>query len=106
MLRGLRRGKRRGRREAERATRVLRGVLHLAGREPPGLAAEIVADAATHTSLRLDGLQSVVGAARYVDFGAFERFYQDLAALADYMDRLDLAHNIGARSASEGHPAC
>jgi hypothetical protein len=77
------------RHEAERATRVLRGMLHLAGRELPPLAAELVAQAADATGLKLDGLRSVVADARHVDFAAFQRFYEDLAALADYVDQLD-----------------
>ena len=77
------------RQEAERATRVLRGVLHLAGCAPAGRSSEIVAQAAGHTGLALDGLATLVGAPRHVDFPAFERFYQELTALAEYMDRLD-----------------
>lgn len=76
------------RREGERATRVLRGVLHLAGRPSPARAAEIVAQVAAHTGLQLAGLATVVGPARDVDFAAFEQFYQDLAALAEHVDRL------------------
>ncbi len=76
------------RHEAERATRVLRGVLHLSGRESPRLSAELVAQAALHTGVTLDGLVALVGATRYVDFAAFERLYMDWAALADYVDRL------------------
>jgi hypothetical protein len=77
------------RHEAERATRVLRGVLHLGGRESPPLASEIVAQAAARTGQPLDGLGTVVEVARYVDFATFERLYQDLAALSEYVDRLD-----------------
>ena len=73
---------------AERATRVLRGVLHLAGRALPALAAELVAQSAGVMGLKLDGLAAVVGGARHVDFPAFERFYGDLAALAEYVDQL------------------
>jgi hypothetical protein len=77
------------RQEAERAMRVLRGVLHLAGRGSPSLSAELVAQAADVAGLKLDGLQAVVAGAGHVDFAAFERFYEDLAALAGYVDRLD-----------------
>jgi hypothetical protein len=69
--------------------RVLRGVLHLAGRGSPSLSAELVAQAADVAGLKLDGLQAVVAGAGHVDFAAFERFYEDLAALAGYVDRLD-----------------
>jgi hypothetical protein len=77
------------RQEAERAARVLRGLSHLAGRALPRLSAELVAQVATSTGLPLDGLGAVVGQAGPVDFAAFERFYADLAALAEYVDRLD-----------------
>jgi hypothetical protein len=77
------------RQEAERSTRVLRGLLHLAGTVPGGRSAEIIAQAAGHTGLQLDGLAGLVAAPRQVDFAAFERFYQELTALAEYMDRLD-----------------
>ena len=76
------------RQEAERAVRVLRGVLHLTGRALPTWAAELVAQSAGATGLKLDGLAAVVADARHVDFAAFERFYGDLAALAEYVDQL------------------
>ena len=77
------------RHEAERATRVLRGVLYLAGRELPPLSADLAGQSANVTGLKLAGLAGVVADARHVDFAAFERFYADLASLAEYVDKLD-----------------
>jgi hypothetical protein len=78
------------RHEAERAMRVLRGVLHLAGRAAAPLSAEIVAQAASQTGLALDGLAAVIGSPGPVDLPAFEQFYRDVETLADHVDRLEV----------------
>ena len=76
------------RHEAERATRVLRGVLYLAAKDAPRPSAEMVGRCADATGLKLDTLRQVVLDPGRVDFDGFERFYADLTALADYVDKL------------------
>jgi hypothetical protein len=76
------------RQAAERATRVLRGVLYLAAKDAPRPAAALVERCAEATGLKVDALRQVVLEAGRVDFGGFERFYGDLTALAEYVDRL------------------
>ncbi len=74
------------RHEAERAVRVLRGVLHMAGQPLPRLAAELAAQAAACTGLQLEGLSTVLAGGEVSDLGGFERFYNDLLALAGWLD--------------------
>ena len=76
------------RQEAERAMRVLRGVLYLAAKDAPRPAAEMIARCADVTGLKLDALRQVVLEAGRVDFEGFARFYADLTALAEYVDQL------------------
>lgn len=77
------------RREAERAVRVLRGVLYLAGAAIPRLSDEIAASAATTTHLPLVALRGVLTGTRIADLNGFTAFYNELSAVADYVDRLD-----------------
>jgi hypothetical protein len=74
--------------ESERTARVLRGILHLAGREAPRLSAGLIGTAVEVAGAKLEGLARVVGGARQVDLETFRQFYEDLAALASYVDGL------------------
>lgn len=75
-------------REAERAVRVLRGVLYLAKAAVPRRTTEIAASAAEATGLRLATLGQILAGARIRDLAGFEGFYDELSALADYVDGL------------------
>jgi hypothetical protein len=75
-------------RVAERSTRVLRGVLHLAGADLPRQSANLAERSAELTGIPLDALRQVMTDPRKVEFAAFERFYQEVSALADYVDKL------------------
>lgn len=74
---------------AERAMRVLRGVLHLASAEAPRLSTDLVTRAAEVAGIRLEALAQVVADASRVEFAGFEKFYGDLSALAAYVDKLE-----------------
>lgn len=76
------------RREAERAVRVLRGVLYLAGAAMPRLSSEIATAAAATAGLQLAALGRVLAGERISDLDGFEGLYGELAALADYVDSL------------------
>ncbi len=75
---------------AERAVRVLRGLLHLAGEKAPLMAADLVNRAATVTDIRMPALAHVVAADAEVDFAAFEAFHREVTALEIYVDRLEV----------------
>lgn len=77
-----------GRDGAERAIRVLRGMLHLAGRDTPPLSTDIVAGAAEISGARLTALASVIEGATRIDFALYERLYAEIDALSSYADRL------------------
>jgi hypothetical protein len=76
------------RRVAERAVRVLRGVLYMASATMPRRSPEIAARAAEIAGLRFEALGEVLAGGQIRDLERFERFYSDLAALAEYIDGL------------------
>jgi hypothetical protein len=76
------------RRTAERAVRVLRGVLYLANASLPRRSTEIAARAAEVVGQRFAALDETLTGGRVRDLDRFERFYNDLAALAQYIDGL------------------
>ncbi len=88
--------------EAERAVRVLRGALYLTGRPLPKLAVELAADAAACAGLPLRQLGGVLAGQRVLDLAAFEGFYNDLFALARWLDQW---HDRPARDIACAPPA-
>ena len=79
-------------REAERAVRVLRGVLHVASAALPRQSAELVAAAAQTTCLRLTAVSQLVGGVPVRALDGFEDLYNELSALADYVDASDITN--------------
>ena len=80
---------------AERTIRVLRGVLHLAGKDVPRLALDVMTSTAEVTGLKLVTLaRAAVGADR-LDFDGFQRCYSEVEALARHVDELDKSPSAG-----------
>ena len=79
-------------REAERAVRVLRGALLMASAALPRLSGETVAAAAQITGLRLAALGQLVAGAPVRALDGFEAFYNELSALAAYVDATDITN--------------
>jgi hypothetical protein len=75
---------------AERAIRVLRGLLHLAGEKSPQMAADVVSRAAVVTGASTTALLRVVSLDAPIDLDGFETFHQEMAALATYVDQLTI----------------
>ena len=73
---------------AERGMRVLRGVLYLSDAALPRTSAELVELAAKETGVTLDALKQAVTDASGIGFAGFEGFYDNLTALAAYVDKL------------------
>jgi hypothetical protein len=74
---------------ATRVIRMSRGVLLLHGVEPaPATAGEIVSQTGEKAESPLATLGRVVETREEVDFGVFERFYAEIAALAKHVDEL------------------
>jgi hypothetical protein len=73
---------------AERTARVLRGVLLLADKPLPRLAAELAEATELVAGVALPALRQVTTTASAVDFGRFEAFYHELTSLAAYVNRL------------------
>ena len=96
---------------AERCTRVLRGVLHLAGKEVPGLARDLLETTAEVTGrpvrspdatfLNLVTLARALLGADRLDFDGFQRCYAEVEALAAYVDGLDQAGNAGSNKRAD-----
>lgn len=75
----------------ERLARVLRGVLTIAGRQVPALTAAVLEQAEGVTGQRFPALRQVAAREGTLEFPAFERVYQEIAALADHVDKLPAA---------------
>ena len=76
-------------READRAVRVLRGLLYLSGTAVPRMSGEIASQVAATAGSPLDAVGSVLGGARVSTLDEFEAFYAELSTLADYVNALD-----------------
>jgi hypothetical protein len=74
---------------AERCIRVVRGILHLASKEVPLFARDVLTAAAEVTGLRLVTLARALAGADRLDFDRFQRCYAEVEALAAYVDELD-----------------
>ncbi|MCG3127505.1 MAG: hypothetical protein CHACPFDD_02365 [Phycisphaerae bacterium] len=61
--------------------RVLRGMLWLKGQHVTSSARDLLAGVEHHTTLRLSGARAVLDGAAPREWGAFDRFYQDVEAL-------------------------
>ncbi|MGD8450435.1 MAG: hypothetical protein PVJ57_01335 [Phycisphaerae bacterium] len=81
---------------AERSVRVLRGILHLVGREVPALVLNVMETAAEVAGLRLVTLARAAAGADHLDFDGFRRCYDEVAALAHYVDQLTPSGAVGA----------
>lgn len=81
---------------AERSVRVLRGILHLAGRDAPALALNVMESTADVTGLRLVTLARAAVGADHLNFDGFRRCYDEVAALAQHVDQLESSNAAGA----------
>lgn len=73
---------------SERALRVMRGLAKLKGLDAHGTAEALVREIEGSTGLSLPALTQAVKEPGRASFDGFERFYEDLTALAGYVDRL------------------
>ncbi len=73
---------------AERAMRILRGVLHLADAGALRSSTELVAKAAEVTNVKLNALAGMVGQSPGGGLEGFTRLYEELTELATYVDGL------------------
>lgn len=84
---------------AERAVRILRGVLHLSGAAAPAHAGAVVAQAAGLMGTAWPALTQVAGGGvRRVDVDYFKSFYAEVTVVADWIERWS-AHGAGVPSA-------
>ena len=74
---------------AERTMRIVRGVLHLLGKEAPPLARDVLETTAEVTGVNLVTLARALLAADRLDFADFRRCYAEAEALAAYVDKFD-----------------
>jgi hypothetical protein len=71
---------------AERCSRVLRGVLHLAGRRPPEVAVQLLAQGGDVTGTRLEKLRAVLAGVDRFELDDFKQCYREVADLAAHVD--------------------
>jgi len=81
---------------AERCIRVVRGVLHLTGTAVPELAVDMMATAASATGVKLVTLSRAAANTDGFAFDDFHRCYDEINALAAYVDKLPVGKPAAA----------